>query len=416
MAVKLLGTTSRIETPFIQVKIGDHSFGVFNKQKGFGSYSNTVKYKYPNYIKSLNVVKVNGTVNTYTLNMVYQVTAGDDPNFLERVFGQQSNTRRMVISYGDYSTPSFTYREEKCTITNIKSQIDFVSSSINYTITAISDALSLQAGTYNFPKRKAKPSDVIKEILYSNAYGMLEIFYGMRNKDLVLSKELLASDDKSVDIPAKQGITILNYLNFLVSCMAPQVDSKNSIIKNSKYVLTVNDDVSGELGGPYFKISKIISNAKVLDSLSTYEVNIGYPEGDNIMSFSIDDDQTYSILYNYSKEIKQSDYVYRLNDEGEMETIYSPLLTNGKVSFKTEEPDKTWWTQVTQYPIKATLVLKGLLRSAMLMSYVKVNVYFYGQKHISSGTYIITKQMDDISESGFRTTLSLTRIQGDDLS
>lgn len=55
------------------------------------------------------------------------------------------------------------------------------------------------------------------------------------------------------------------------------------------------------------------------------------------------------------------------------------------------ETDKTWWTQVTQYPIKATLQLKGLLRSAMLMTYVKVNVYFYGQKHISSGTYIVTK-------------------------
>jgi hypothetical protein len=50
----------------------------------------------------------------------------------------------------------------------------------------------------------------------------------------------------------------------------------------------------------------------------------------------------------------------------------------------------------------------------MLMTYIKVNVYFYGQKHISSGTYIITKQVDDISASGFRTTLSLTRIKGDD--
>ena len=72
----------------------------------------------------------------------------------------------MIISYGDYSNPAFMYKEEGCTITDIKSNIDFKSSSITYTITAISDALSLKAGTYNFPKRKAKPSDIIKEILY----------------------------------------------------------------------------------------------------------------------------------------------------------------------------------------------------------------------------------------------------------
>lgn len=414
MAANLLSTTSHIETPFIQVKIGNHSFGVFSKQKGSGYYTNTVKYKYPNFVSSLNIVKINGTVNTYTLVMKYQITAGDDPNFLERVFGQQSTTRRLIISYGDYSMSSFAYREEGATITDVKSNIDFANSSITYTITAISDALSLTAGTYNFPRRNAKPSEVIKEILYHNQYSMLEVFYGMRNKDKVLSLGLISSDDKSVEIPAKTGVTVLSYLNFLVNCMAPQTTNKNSTIKNAKYILTVHDDLTGDLGGPYFKVSKVATSAKSINSLDTYEVTIGYPEGDPVMAFSIDDDQTYSILYEHSKKTEQSDYVYRINNEGITETIYSPTISNNKSQFKTEEVDKTWWTQVTQYPIKATLVLKGLLRSAMLMTYVKVNVYFYGQKHISSGTYIITKQVDDISESGFRTTLSLTRIQGDD--
>lgn len=413
MASNLLSTTSYIETPFIQVKIGDHSFGVFNKQQGKGAYSNASKYKYPNFVKSLNISKVNGTVNTYTLTMIYQITAGDDPNFLERVFGQQASTRRLIISYGDYSTPSFAYREEGATITDVKSNIDFVNSCITYTITAISDALSLTAGTYNFPKRIAKPSVVIEELLYNNQYGMLEVFYGMRNKDAVLTKNLILSDDKSVEIPAQTGITVLKYLNFLVNCMSPQTTNSNSNIKNAKYILTVHDDITGDLGGPYFKISKITTSAKSINSLDTYEVNIGYPEGDAIMSFSIDDDQTYSILYEHSKKTEQSDYIYRINNNGITETIYSPTISNNKSQFKTEEIDKTWWTQVTQYPIKATLQLKGLLRSAMLMTYIRVNVYFYGRKHISSGTYIITKQVDEISEAGFRTTLSLTRIQGD---
>lgn len=415
MAVNnLFSTTSYIETPFIQVKIGDHSFGVFNQQKGTGVYAGHIKYKYPNYINSLNISKINGTVNTYTLQMIYQITEGDDPNFLEKVFGQQATTRRMTISYGDYSTPSFTYKEEGCTITDVKSNLDVANSCITYTITAISDALSLQAGTYNFPRRVTKPSIVIQEILYNNKYGMLEVFFGMRDKQKVAIKNLIQGDDKEVVIEAKTGITILNYLNYLVNCMSPQSASRSSLIKSAKYILTIHDDLTGELGGPYFKISKVTTSSKTINSLDTYEVNIGYPQGDAVMSFSIDNDQTYSLLYQYSKKIDQSDYVYRINDNGEIEQKYSPAISNNNKQFKTEESDKTWWTQVTQYPIKATLQLKGLLRSAMLMTYIKVNVYFYGQKHISSGTYIITKQVDDISASGFRTTLSLTRIKGDD--
>ena len=48
------------------------------------------------------------------------------------------------------------------------------------------------------------------------------------------------------------------------------------------------------------------------------------------------------------------------------------------------------------------------------MSYLRVNVYFYGKRHNTSGLYIITKQVDSISENGYTTTLSLTRIGGAD--
>ena len=44
------------------------------------------------------------------------------------------------------------------------------------------------------------------------------------------------------------------------------------------------------------------------------------------------------------------------------------------------------------------------------MTHIRLNVYFYGRKHISSGLYIVTKQVDNISTSGFRTTLSLLRV------
>lgn len=68
---------------------------------------------------------------------------------------------------------------------------------------------------------------------------------------------------------------------------------------------------------------------------------------------------------------------------------------------------------MTQFPVTAKLTLKGLLRPAMLMSYVRINSLFYGQRHVSSGLYVITKQQDIVDASGYRTILSLTRVTGD---
>ena len=48
------------------------------------------------------------------------------------------------------------------------------------------------------------------------------------------------------------------------------------------------------------------------------------------------------------------------------------------------------------------------------MTHVKLNVLFYGRKHVSSGLYVITKQVDTVDAQGFRTQLSLTRISGDE--
>lgn len=48
------------------------------------------------------------------------------------------------------------------------------------------------------------------------------------------------------------------------------------------------------------------------------------------------------------------------------------------------------------------------------MQYLRLNVIFPGgNKHIASGLYIVTSQRDEISASGYKTTLSLTKIGGD---
>ncbi len=414
--LSLLGTTALVSTPFVKISIGRYTFGYYNKSSASGvdirgAYTLN-KITYPNYIQSLTVKKVNGVVNQYTLKMVYAITENDDPNFFEKVFSSVSKTRKIIFSYGDLSTPSFCYKDEEAIITDVKNKFSMSSSTITYTVYAVSTGKLSSAGSYAFPGKLAKPSDEIKRILYDSRYGLLDVFYGMRDRNLVEFEGLIASNDKVVNIASKTNISVLDYLTYLVSCMTS--DSTQSTIKKSIYSFVVVDEISDKFKGPYFKVVEL--KKSLPDAYSTaYSLDIGYPSQNVVVQFDIDNDESYSLYYNYSKELSDSSYVQRINDAGEIEEVFAPTIASGNAFRVTTEADKSWWTRVTQYPIKASVTFKGLLRPAMLMTHVRLNVLFYGRKHISSGIYVVTEQTDTIGFDGFKTTLKLLRIDKEEL-
>lgn len=417
--ISLLGSTSRVETPYIKVTVGDESegytFGVFNKtlsSKDNDGFYKVFKVNYPNYIQSLQITKINGQVNTYILNIVYPITPDDDPNFFEKVFSSVSETRKIIFSYGDMSLPTFIYKNEEAIITSITSKFNIETSQISYNVNAVSSAALASSGTYTFinGSTKKKPSDEIKKLLYNKLYGLQEIFYGMTNKDLVEQKGIIASDDKYVTLQTKTNISALDYLTYLISCMIPASGSSNTIQQSSIYIMTIVDDITGEFGGPYFKITKTTAAVQYSDA---YEIDIGYPTANIVMAFTIENNENYSIYYNWQSKINPNKYVQRIDNKGNLIQEFAPVISSRNTNYITTTSDKTWWTKITEYPISATITLKGLLRPAILMTYVRLNVYFWGKKHISSGLYIVTKQQDQIDKSGYRTTLSITRISGD---
>ena len=102
-ALNLIHNLNRVETPFIKVQIGDYVFGAFERyQKKSELNDNGIEITYgvrfPNFITDLDVVKINGEVNTYTLRMVYTIRENDDPNFLERVFSRVARGRKIKFS------------------------------------------------------------------------------------------------------------------------------------------------------------------------------------------------------------------------------------------------------------------------------------------------------------------------------
>lgn len=406
-AANLVSIPTLVQSPFIIANIGGVTFGTFS-----GNYRTNATY--PNYMESMSVTKVNGTVNTYTLNFHYQVATGQDPNLLDKIFSRATKDRRIILQYGDWMAPNYIYKEERCIITNVTTRLNMSSSSLDYTLQCTSDAIGLNSTQFNFPSRNAKPSDVILQLLSNSKYGLKDVFTGMRSKNNVLSKNLIASNDKKVQLVAQNNITILDYLNYLVGCMVDNKTPEENKLSNSKYFLTINDDYNNDLGGTYFKVSEVSADAAVYNATDTYELDINYPGDNFVTEFSLNNDQSWAILYEYAGDVKQEEYTYNIRDDGTIETLSSPSLltsslTNGKSAYKTQ-----WWSYMTEFPITATLTLKGLTRPSMLMTYVKLNVWFAGgQKHISSGTYIITKQTDAITSAGYTTTLTLLRVGGD---
>ena len=405
----IVSTQNRVEAPFIIATIGGYTFGHCSDM----SMRNSMNVTFPNFMDSINIVKVNGAVNTYSLKMIYGITENDDPNLLEKVFSSVSTSRSIKLSYGDCSTPNYIYKDEEAIITKIQSQVDFNQSRITYNISCVSTSLALQAGSFDFPAREnTKPSDVLKEILNNEAYGLKKIFSGMRNPTKVGMSGLLASNDKPVDIVAKPSTNVFDYIGFLVNNMTSQSDAGGPL-KDSNYFWAVYDDVNNEFGGPYFKIQEVSPGSPMEMSYNTYEVDVGYPSGNYVTSFQICTDNVWSILYDSAASIDMPQTSYAIDRSGEVVSVDSPSFSRSPKYLKTTEPDKSWWSKMTNFPITARITIKGLLRPSILMSYLKVNAYFYGKKHISSGLYIITRQEDVISSSGYRTTLSLTRIKGD---
>lgn len=415
----LLSSPARIQVPWVKVTLGTYTFGVFSKTSGatkdkYGTYT-PFRVQYPNYIQSLQIVKINGQVNQYTLGISYPVTQTDDPNFFEKVFSSISSSREIILSYGDASQPAYIYKDEKAIITGIQQSFDLARSVINYTVQAVSGAALKTDGCLTFRATGAlvKPSDKIKQLFKSNQ-SLKDTFTGMTPENL---DEFIAGDDKPVKLDFKRNISALDYISYLVSCMIPSATT-NGLSKDI-YILTLHDDTMYEAmtddkqaNGPYFKVTK---TSYVSEQSDAYEIDIGYNTSTIVTSFAIDQNENYALYYDYQKKLHPQEYVRRLNNNGEWEDVYAPIVTSmgGSNDFETDAEDLAWWTKITKYPIQASITVQGLLRPATLMSYVRLNVIFPGgHRHVASGLYIVTKQTDTLDASGYRTTLNLTKISG----
>ena len=385
-----------VEAPFIELTVGGVTFGTFKHSKTLNSY--------PNYIQSLEVSKTNGTINQYKINLIHQISPGDNPNYISELLSK-NGFEKIHISYGDSAAGSY-FRDVEALLTNVNTSFNFTNNVIQYTLEATSLSYLTATTKLNFSAQTAKPSSVIMGLLKDKNSLLTDYFSGMSDLQKVNQLGLIPTNDKEVQINAVKNKNIVEYIAYLVSLMENENDE---LANKSTYYLVVNDEIYEGLGNT-FKIKEIISGSKKINEL-VYEVDLGYPDDNMVFDFSVNTNYGWSAAMETSSKI--SSYMYDINSFGDINRIKSNALLKSDLTTSEFQTDKNTWKQLTRFPISATLTIKGLMAPIMLLTYVKVNNYYFGNKRITSGMYIVTEQKDYISGNGCRTTLGLTRVASD---
>lgn len=413
LLMELLTSGRRLESPFLIVNIDGTKLGAFTQgqRKLLSTEHGELfdKTVFPNFIKGATIKKnANGMVNQYTLYLTYQISQYDDPNFIEKLFSRISNGRKIRVSYGDYMNPTHAFREEECIVSDIERQISPKENRIDYVVSAVS-ATSLKIGkTWNFPARKARPSTVLREIIYNKEYGLLDVLPGMRESDKVDQLGLLSANDIEVQILPRQNTSVIDYIKYLVGCMK----DSDTFIQPTIYVLCFDGDVLGQMGGAYVKLVRLDEQ----DSSDEWTVDVGYPGTTDVFDFKLTETNMYSILFKYNQATEQngSNTTRReLNEKGKVVSIFRQPLAVDPLLQRTTEVAANWWSQMVNYPLSGLLTIRGLIRPSILTSAVNINHWFYGQKFNTSGRYRIMSDTVRLNANGFFEDLGIIRIGGE---
>ena len=391
----LMSFPNLVEAPFIQVTLNGYIIGGYNH-----------KYdKYPNFITNMEVDKINGRINTYSITLVHQVRAGEDPNVIDTLLSRTGIRNKIKIMYGDSAYGAY-FKEDEAYIIDVTYNEDINSSQITYVIKALSSLGSLQEAYFDFPEVKSKPSSEIIRLLYKNSATskkLLDSLGGMKNEQETLSKGLIPTDDAEVTIPGMKDASLNDRLNQLVSYMYDPVSPTSS------YFMAFEDDAQDKA---FFKIKKVTSNSNASDTSTVakncYYLDVGYPGNSYLTSFSIQNDVYWPMYFKYSDSI--SNYDYNIDYSGKLiKKTVNPLTISEKYD-KFDVKLANWWKLVTNYPITATVTIKGLMKPVSLIENIYVYAQFYGKKDMASGLYSIIEQHDRIGNGGYTTTLQLLRV------
>ena len=388
----LLSYPNLVEAPYIEVELNNVTIGGYNNEEDL----------YPNHIVNLEIDKINGRINQYTINITNQVRQGEDPNFIDSLLSRTGIRNKVKIKYGDSAYGAF-YKEDEAYIIDATFKEDVTNARIDYSIKAVSSIAEVQETKFNFPAIQSKPSSEIIKLLYDDKKTsrlVKDVLKGMENKQQTLAKGYIPTDDAELFIPGCDEASVEDRLKQLVSYMYDPISPESS------YFLSFED--SGD-DNAYFKITKVSKTETSNEAIKNcYYVDIGYPGNSFVTNFSISSDVYWPMFKKYANTIPN--YNYDIDYNGNLiTTAVNPLTIDDNFNTHSIKLER-WWDFVSSYPISATLTIKGLMKPILLIENVYIHAQFYGKKDIAEGIYTIIGQHDSISGNGYTTTLTLLKV------
>ena len=400
---KLPSAPSIVEAPYVEVKIGGVTIGVYQQDKQDD--------RYPNYVKGITVTKTNGSLNQYKVDLVHQIAPGNNPNYLDELISA-NGYNIITIIYGDANS-GLAFREERALIISISQNFDFVNCNIQYTINATSSCIAASTYKTTYPAiENEKPSSIIRKLLYeSDDSALLAAFPGMRDQSKVEQLNLIPNNDIEVSMGEVKDVSPLSYLLKLIAVMSSPTSIDGA--QKSMYMMSIEEGASEVLSGAYFKITEVMAKQAVVNSPLLYEVDVGYRDENTVYDFSVSNDFAWAMAYKYGGTYPE--YVYGIDDVGVVRShnLNGVIKTDSNYDTADKSSAQNWWTQMTEFPVTANLTVKGLVQPMLLMSYIRINSVYFGNKRTTNGIYIVTGQTDVLSGNGFRTNLNLMKVAGD---
>ena len=387
-ALNLLIRPMLISTPFVKATFGGVEFGLSSRKNTFTNVLAS------DFITGLSVKKYgSGAVNTYTLTLKYVITPESDPNYVDLVLSRATD-RKIFFTYGDLAKPDYSYKEEQAIITSVKPNVDYKNNTIVYTITATSSTTLSYSLKRTFEETRDKPSNILLKTLYDPKNGLIDVFKGMANRDDVISRGWIPTDDSVVAISEKKDVSPLDYILYLVSLMKGT--------SGSYYTLKIIDGGDGSTL-PHFRVT----STSLKDKSKMMVITVGYPGSVPVYDLQITQNTSTSLMVEYRDNIDPGIYQdYSFRGDLISENYYSDEVVGGHPS----DNLKNWWKKMEAFPLNASIRTDGLYLPAEIVQSVYLDIYFFGKKYNHSGEYLIINQEDSITSQGYFTTLGLMRI------
>jgi hypothetical protein len=93
------------------------------------------------------------------------------------------------------------------------------------------------------------------------------------------------------------------------------------------------------ISGAYFRVKRVSYKTNKSDA---FQIDIGFGNtGTIVTDFSVTNDENYSLLYEYNNQLDTNPYVTRIDNNGKIQSVYSPTVTSKNDSFITRPEDIT---------------------------------------------------------------------------